>query len=220
MGRRSVLLALLFLFTSSLAHAVSCHCFNQRDFDPADPASADPYILATAGNSLLAGSAATEKSQVVKMRMGGAGETDLWIALHLGKAIPADPGVLLEERSRLGSWAKVAASHTPAASKLGGEFFSLLAGDERGAAQFLADRTLAAAFPSRAKTLPLLRAEEATTSEMTLALFLDAAAKADPVESLRKVRNGGVSWGTLLNGIGITPKALSPRIIALARPPQ
>ncbi len=39
---------LLLALTGPAAAAPTCHCFRARAYDAADPAAADPYVLATA----------------------------------------------------------------------------------------------------------------------------------------------------------------------------
>lgn len=210
--------AILILFSGS-ALAVNCHCFNQRDYDPASPASADPYILATASNSLLAGSLGAEKSAVVKLRMGGAEEADVWLGLHGAKAAGKEAALFFEAREKAGSWSKAYKSHNFSGERFGGSFITALAKDEAAAARVIAGLVLAASFPAERDSIPELEKAGATIGEATVALFLKKEGGRDPIDSFRKLRDGSSTWGTLLHELGLTPKMVSPRIMALARPP-
>lgn len=205
---------------SGSALAFTCHCFNQRDYDPANPASVDPYVLATAGNSLLAGSAGLEKGPVVKMRMGGVEESDLWIALHAGRATGKDGGLLLDEKNRAGSWAKALLSQGFDPNRFGATFWNALPTDEKHAAQVLADKVLMATFKATHESVSALRAAGASTAEATAVLYLKSVADRDTVATLKEVKEGRTTWGALFSAAGIAPKAISPRIMSMARPPD
>ena len=87
---RILLFLLLFLVASvnvSWAEsAVTCHCFQDRSYDPVDKFAADDYILATSFNSLLAKSFDISKKQVVMLKMDeGVGQDDLLVGLKLTK---------------------------------------------------------------------------------------------------------------------------------------
>lgn len=43
----------------------SCHCFRDREYDPANPAKSDEYLLATASNTLLATAYGVPKRDIV-----------------------------------------------------------------------------------------------------------------------------------------------------------
>lgn len=200
------------------ARAVNCHCFNQRDYDAASPGSADPYILATSGNSLIAGAFGTEKSAIVRLRMGGEDETSIWIAFSAAGAMGADPVELLGERAKTGSWKKVFAGRNFDSSKLGKSFPQALEAGEETAARALADEVFARSFGAGPDSLALLRKKGATIPETTVALFLAPETKKAPEDLFAEVKAGGSTWGKLLDGKGIRPASLSARIISKIRP--
>lgn len=216
---RTTLLSLLILLLPACALAVNCHCFTVRDYDPADPASVDPYILATSSNSLLAGSLGSEKSAVVKLRMGGAEEPDVWLGLTAAKVSGKDAGAFFAAREKEGGWAKAYASAGFDASGFGPDFPAALQRDETVAAERVADLVLAATFPAQKAMIAPLRGEGATTGQTTASLFYALETGKDALAAYKDVKAGRASWGKLFHDAGISPKSVSPRIISLARPP-
>jgi hypothetical protein len=90
-----LLLALL-LLPPGLAGAeptATCHCYQDRAFDPSRPAAADPYILATTRSSLLSAVFGIEKRSLVSAVMTGTDPDDLWVAQWAGARLgkPAPP---------------------------------------------------------------------------------------------------------------------------------
>lgn len=69
-----ILLALC--IQATFAQAMPCHCFPTRTFDPAKPAAADSYFLATSHNSFMAVVFGQEKKDVVlaKQKPGATAE--------------------------------------------------------------------------------------------------------------------------------------------------
>ena len=66
------------------APATACHCYQDRSFDPARPAAADPYILATTRSSLLSAAFGVDKRSLVSAVMTGTAAEDLWVASWAG----------------------------------------------------------------------------------------------------------------------------------------
>lgn len=218
--KRATILAMAFiLFICTEALAVNCHCFTVRDYDPADPVSADPYILATASNSLLAGALGLEKSVVVKLRMGGAEEPDVWLGLTAAKISGMEAGVLFSAREKEGTWAKAYAAAGFEPSVFGRNFNAALPKDEAVAAEKIADLVLEASFPAQRAAIAPLRGEGATTGQTATALYYGRETGKDVLASFLAVKGGRASWGRFFHDAGITPKMISPAIIGLARPP-
>lgn len=216
--KRAAIILLLLFFSATHALAVSCHCFNNREYDAADPSSADTYILATGASSLLVGAAQSEKSVIVRLRMGGASEADVWLGLMGAYATGKSTGDFFSAHDKLGSWAKAYTDLGLDPLKFGKAFAEAIPRDEEVATRLVSDMTLVAAFPAEKEVIAKLRAEKATTQEIAVSLFLKAAAAKEPLETLKSVKSGGVTWGALLNRAGYTPKEFSKKMTALARP--
>ena len=160
-GIHAALIALflvMFLLPVQDVQAVTCHCFKERTFKPAQPASADPYILATARNSLLAAASGIDKGTVVRQRMTGATETDLWLSRYLSTQINRSADQLLSARDRSSSWPAAFDAIDLETGTLGTIFQEARkAGEADGMARALADPVLGRTFNTGEATLARLR---------------------------------------------------------------
>jgi len=199
-----VLFFLMLVISAQQARAVTCHCLKDREFKPSQPASADPYILATARNSLLAAAAGIDKGAVVRQRMTGATETDLWLSRYLSTRVDQTADQLLEARDKASSWTGAFESVKLNTSKLGNAFNDARkAGDAEGMARALADPVLGNTFDAQGATLALLRREKANIAESAVALYLAVKMVRTPEDILNEVRQGKQTWGSLFHSQGI-----------------
>ena len=209
-----VLLFFLMLFIpAQQAQAVTCHCFKERSFKPSQPASADPYILATARNSLVAAAAGIDKGAVVRQRMTGATETDLWLSGYLSTLVDKSAEDLLKARDRATSWPAAFEVINLESGKLGSAFQKALeSGDADGMARSLADPVLGRAFNTGEPTLARMRDRGANIAESALGLYLAGQMNRTPESILSDVRSGGKTWGALFNSMGIQIDTVGDRI--------
>jgi hypothetical protein len=172
-----------------------CHCFRDRTFDAERPSAADPYILATSRSTLLSAALGPSKSSLVQAVMTGTAPEDLWVAHWVGARSERSAEALLEARRAKGSWR------------------AALADVDRLPPPFA--RAVASGAPDTA--LRALRAAGASSSE-TIAATVLAPRLAMPAPAiLARVRDGGATWGTLLEGARIAPGDLDDVIRALVR---
>lgn len=211
----AVLLSLLLLATGRLLAApVSCHCFRDRTFDPASPAKADPYLLATTQNSFLAVAFGIPKRALVQAKMKGASGDDLWIAYYAGSILRLPPGSLMAAKEKTGSWKEVLESRGMPLDPLGKRFLALLDGGGRDAA--LADAATGETLSRTLRTAPdridPLLARQLPTGKIVIATLLARWSGVSATALLEEVDSGRATWGSLLNGLGIHPDALEERI--------
>jgi hypothetical protein len=211
--RPAPLLAALALLAPGGARAaptVSCHCFRNRSFDPADPPAADPYILAATRSSLLSAAFGVAKAGLVRAVMSGTAPEDLWIA-HWSAARTGRPAAwLLDARAETSSWRAALAG----TAGLPAPFAAALA---RGApagelAAFAVDDVLASRLRADPSAVRALREAGATTEQVIVASFLAPRLKAPPSEVLARFRGGKATWGTLLHDAGLAPEQLEEAI--------
>jgi hypothetical protein len=207
---------LALLLTASTASAVSCHCFQDRAFDPEAPGSVDPYLLATARNGLLAGAAQADKADVVRARMTGETEETLWVALIVIDRTGVNGDALAGARKSSPNWATALKKLQLDPAKLGPEFSA--ASDDAALARALADSALTRAFGFSPEKLAALRAENADTGEAALAGFVAAKTGDDPSKLLADIRANRTRWGTLIDNAGITTEDVGDLIAQRARP--
>jgi hypothetical protein len=193
-----------FIVFPNSSQGVSCHCFRERAFKPSQPASADPYILATTRNSLVAAASDIEKGIVVRMRMKGTTETDLWLSNYLPAKIDIKYSELLSVRDSTTSWAAALDAINLDPSMFGPAFKEALkAGDDDAMARALADQVLGKTFGIEDATLRVLKRKQASIAEASLSLFLAARTGRTPADILNEVRKGRQTWGSLLHAQGI-----------------
>jgi hypothetical protein len=199
-----VMFFLMLFIPAQQALAVSCHCFKERSFKPAQPASADPYILATARNSLLAAASGIDKGAVVRERMTGATETDLWLSSYLSTLVDISPDELLNGKDRASSWAVAFDAMDLNTDKLGGLFNEARKADEAaGMARALADPVLGRSFNIQEPTLARLRDAGANIAESALSLYLGGQLNRTAESIFGEVTSGKKTWGALFYSLGI-----------------
>ena len=98
---------LLLIRAIAFAAGPSCHCFRDREYDPASPDKSDEYLLATAANSLLSAAYGVPKRGIVEARMSGVSGEDLWISTYAAHRQGEAAGVLLTARTAAASWRDV-----------------------------------------------------------------------------------------------------------------
>jgi hypothetical protein len=215
---RGALAAALFLASPSPARAegtAGCHCFRDRTFEPARPAAADPYILATARSSLLSASFGVPKADLVRAVMTGTAPEDLWIAHWAAARTKRPASELLEGRARSGSWKGVLAG-------AGGLDATFAAALERGAgaaelAAIAVDDVLVARLKATPGALRALRGAGATTEETVVATLLSAQIGAPVLPLVAQVKAGRATWGSVLRDAGLAPGQLDGLVRALVR---
>ncbi|GAB4287840.1 MAG: hypothetical protein Kow0092_40600 [Deferrisomatales bacterium] len=201
------------------AAGVSCHCFRDRTFDPARPAAADPYILATAQNTLLSAVAGVEKKSIVQAKMLGTPNEDLWVAHFVAGRTGLRGADLLAARGRVATWRAALADAGVSGKRVGGRFgAALAAGASDGAlASAAVDAVLAARLGAPPSALQALRAAGAGDAEAVAAAVLAARTGRAPAELYRRVASGETSWGELFRGEGVAPADVDEAVRALVR---
>jgi hypothetical protein len=189
---------------------VACHCFQNRTFDPTDPAAADRYILATTRSSLLSGSFGTPKASLVRAVMSGTAPEDLWVANWAAARTGMSPVWLLSARDETRSW-KAALAGTKG---LGAPFEAALA---RGAsstelAALAVDDVLTARLGVDPAAVRSLREAGATSELVIIATFLSGRLRQPGTELLARTASGKATWGTLLRDAGLAPAEIDATI--------
>lgn len=199
--------------------AIDCHCFQDRSFDPAQPAAADPYLLATTQNSLFATVFSVEKKTIVMKKQRGVPGDDLWVAYWLAARSGGDPESLLGQRKGLGSWRRVAASLAVPDGSLGAGVAAALKADAPGAVlgQAVVDEVMVRFRFHPVAELAGLRKAGAGNPEVILAGLLAPRLRRPAVQLYRDVLGGRSSWGALLRQAGVEPSAIEPAVSAMVR---
>ncbi len=200
---------------SLAAPTVACHCYQDRTFDPARPAAADPYILATTRSSLLSAAFGVDKRSLVSAVMTGTAAEDLWVAHHAGARTGRPAAALLALREGRGSWDRaldgLAGLDTPFTAALAG------GADGRALAALAVDDVLMSRLRVAPATVRSLRDAGATPEERILASALAVHLSAPTAPLVVQVRAGKTSWGQVLADCGLAPRDLDGLIRRLVR---
>lgn len=214
------LLALLLVASAApAAPTITCHCFQDRSFEAQRPAAADPYILATAQNSLLAAAFGLPKKEVVRAKMAGASGDHLWVVHYLAARSGQAPGQIEAARQQASDWQTVLSSQRIDPALLSPRFVTALgqtAGDEVLAAA-AADATLESRLGAEPATIEALRTAGATSQETILALFLGRRIDRPASELFQRVKSGSATWGEILQASGIEAMNIDDEISRLLR---
>lgn len=213
-------LVLLLVLTSPAlgAPAISCHCFQDRSFDPAEPRRIEPYLLATTRNSLLAIVFGQSKKEIVRLRMAGTTGADLWIAYYVATKAGTPAGELLRSRGKADAWLPVLAARGIDAGQTGPFFGRAMTtgGNDQALADAATDEMLGAAGAVPGE-LRQFRQRGADTGEIILALLLAQRLGRPAIDLHAEVQAGQATWGGLIDSVGIRPAEMEEAVRTLLR---
>lgn len=210
----------LLLSSPALAAGPSCHCFRDREFDPQRPAASDPYLLATAANSLLAAVSGTPKREIVQARMSGTPGAEIWVAAHAARRLGGDVAAVRQARAAAGSWRAALDTGGGRGENLGPRFVAALragAGEE-GLARAAAAEALAAGIGASWVELDALAVRGATLQETVLASLIGLWSGRPASQVYAQVKDGAGSWSGALAAVGKSPPQMESEIARALRP--
>jgi len=198
----------------------SCHCFRDRDYDPAHPDKSDEYLLATASNSLLSAAYGVPKREIVQARMSGTSGEDLWISTYAAQRLGADAGILMTARASAASWRDVVHSRGGQLELLGPRFVAALAAEVADAAlaRIAAAETLAARLGTPWQELDTLADRGATLQETVLAALIGAWSARPAPAVYTDVKTGKSGWSRLLATVNRIPKQMEVEVPKVLHP--
>lgn len=215
-----LIVSILFFPVSARAiPAITCHCFTDRSYDPARPALADPYFLATTQNSFFAAIFNVDKKSLVLKKQKGTSSDDLWIAYGISATTGVTPDVLLQTRQSKETWKDAIAALKLNSQALGVTFGTAL--QEGAATPLLAeavvnDVILRYRLLDRGE-LAALRKAGATRQEVFLAMLGATRLKQPAREVFSAVRSGSKTWGKMLVDAGLDASGIQQEASALVR---
>jgi len=218
----SVMAVLLLPLPARAIPAITCHCFTDRSYDPARPALADPYFLATTQNSFFAAVFNCDKKALVLKKQQGASSDDLWIAYRSASAAGATPEALLQARLKHDSWQAAIAPLRLSAQVLGRRFAAALAARASTArlAEAVVDDLLLNYRLLGEGELQSLRQARATNQELIIATVIAVKTGQPARQVYLEVKNGAGSWGAQLQRARLEPKELQREIAVILQQPR
>lgn len=198
--------------------AMSCHCFSDRDYDPGEPAAADPYYLATSQNSFFSVIFNIDKKKLVLAKQKpGASEEGLWLQYWLASQTALRVSELKKMRAELSSWGELLLTGKIPLDSLPSAFRTLLkdqANDIR-LARYVVDSLLVENDLVDACELKVLRQDTATNREVVLVGLLRKKTQLSAISLFQSVERGEKTWGSLLLNAGMHGKKMVKEIRSL-----
>jgi hypothetical protein len=201
-----------FLAITSLAFAtVSCHCFQDRTFDPSRPSASDAYFLATIQNSLIASALNVSKRSIVQAKMGGADADLLWVTYYLSDRTGLDVADLIEIWTSTGLNGLLTKSDK-ISLKLDKPFLVKI--NPSAELSDLADGAYRSVMIVQLgidqATLDRLEMTKANRKEQVMAIFISLLLAEDPADIYQSVKMGKKTWSQVLATTGLDPQQIEP----------
>jgi len=193
---------------------ISCHCFQDRSFNPAKPGAADHYFLATTQNSLLAVTFGLEKRAVVREKMSGTPGEQLWVAHYLAERGGMPPALLLATHDRSNSWLAAATLLNIEPGVLVPRFAALLAEDagDGPLAAAVVDEIVMARLGITQEEVEEIRVRGGSNAELILAAYLGRRGGRPAADLHAEVASGRATWGQLLSSLPDTARTIEEEI--------
>lgn len=217
-----IILVLLLPLPALAMPAITCHCFTERTYDPARPAAADPYFLATMQNSFFAQVFRVAKKDIVIAKQQGTSAADLWVAHGIATKSGVSPKALLQAKGAHESWRNALATAGVAPQAAGPRLASALQAAVPTArlAEIVVDDLLLQYRLLGDKELAALRQTGAANQELIMAAVIAAKTGHPARQLLMQVKGGTRTWGALLQEARFDTRNLQQEIARLlARPP-
>lgn len=200
-----ILCAAIFL-VPTLSWSMACHCYTQKNYDPNNPTSADPYLLATSQNSLVANVYNVAKKKVVLAKQKASTTSErLWVAHWVAERTPFTPGDLLKARYRNNSWQKALAALEIDTQLLGNDFSQTLdsLNVDTNLSQFVVNHVLLSHQVIAETQLSDLRMLGSNDAETIISSLLALKTNLPASEFYNSVKFGGASWGSHLEAANL-----------------
>ena len=210
------LLLLIYFFLagtviSSVAE-VSCHCFQDRVFDPARPEVSDFYFLTTVQNSLMASAFKIPKSQIVKTKMAGIDADLLWVSYYVADRTGLEVDELLKAWMNGSAWDRLLSGVEGATNTPDLPFIEALKtpDDLQALARGAFHSVMLSQVGVDVATLASLERTGADRKDQIMAIFLSLLLGDEPLSIYVSVANGKQSWGAVLASTGLDPQEIEP----------
>lgn len=205
---------LVFPISAYAIPAITCHCFTDRTYDPARPALADSYFLATTQNSFFAVVFHTDKKTIVLKKQQGVIPHDLWIAYWVASKSGSSPDNLLRIKQNSETWKNVLATSRISAHTLGKRFSSALAAN--ASAVILSDTVVDELFIqyrlAEEGDLTLLRKTGITNQELIIATVIAVKTGQTAGQVYQEIKTRRKTWGSLLSEANLDAKNIQQEI--------
>lgn len=197
----------IFFAATTASAAPSCHCFQDRTFEPAAPQAIEPYLLTTTSNSLLAVLFDVPKRTIVKSKMGGVDNSDIWVGYSLAEHLTLNTDELLQRKNTMGSWRKLLQSLRFDPEKFPPHLISAIAAGKT--TEELADIAVAALLDKNlgihARLSLELLAQGVTRKQLVLATLIATVKQVSLDSLIQQARSDDGGWARISFENGIAP---------------
>lgn len=197
--------------------AITCHCFNDRSYEPTRPAAADAYFLATTQNSFFAIVFNTDKKSIVMKKQQGTTPDDLWIAYWVAQKTGSSPDSLLQAKAKSDSWVNVLVPLNLPPKSLGTRFLNALnANVPTGQlSETVVDDLFLKAQLLKEGDLAAMRKAGASNQELIITTVIATKTKQSVEQLFLEVKAGNKTWGSLLSWAKIDTKNMQQEITSI-----
>ena len=202
-----LLFLLLIPVLAAAKSTINCHCFQDRSFDHANTAAADPYFLATTQNSFLSQVYGIEKRTIVKAKMTGTDGNHLWILFDVAKRSQRDIDQIEALYAQSGNWPSTLKLLQLSDNQLN-KTYRLLSKTPKALADHIVDLHLHTYFGISLKNLKTWHKLGMSRKELILAILLG-----NPEQVYNQVKQDQQTWGELLYAQGLLDgKAIAQKL--------
>jgi DNA-binding CsgD family transcriptional regulator len=195
---------------------LTCHCFTERSYNPADKHASDEYILVTSFNSLLSKFYGIPKRQIVMIKMSeGVSQDELLVSLKVAKITKINLRKFLGLRHENKTWAEIISGLSQnKAIKEDKILQAIRAGmsvNEAGAR--VIDEMIAQFYQVPGEEIAKLKMAGLNEKEIALLLLLAEAGGNKPETLMEQYTIHGRSWSEIAYNLGVKPETVGQLVL-------
>jgi len=210
--RLAQLLCFFLLFPAPLfaGNGISCHCFQDRAYNPDKPGAADAYLLATTQNSFISELFDIPKKALVAAKMSGTDGDDLWLAGYVASRTGQTMEQILELRRNFSGWNELLVTLDGLPEWLDPALAKPILAQQPLAkiVSALVDLQVEQRLQQTAVTINRLRRQGAIDQELILVALLSQQTGSSAETFYAERRNQSMPWDMLLHQLGIEPQRI------------
>ena len=193
-----------------------CHCFRNRNYDPADTFSADAYLLTTTYNSLIAAVFDVSKGWIIMKKMkGGIRGNDLLSGLYISAKSKKPVNLLLSIRDSGGSWKDIVAAPGVRTETAADPILASIAAKKHAdfIAGMITDYMLRTYYSTSRKRVKHIRSYSLNDKEISLLFALHQQTGTAVKQLVKMHERQKMSWSEIAHHYRLTPAEVGKNIL-------